>query len=87
MTKWWSAARLAVGGAALGVPLGIFLGGGLGGAYGYLHNDFGIGLDAALIGAAGVGLGGAVYGLALGHRDRPQSPFPVADRHNAPIAR
>ena len=85
MTYWWSAARLAVGGAALGVPLGIFLGGGLGGIYGYIYNDYGVGLDAALVGATAVSMAGAVYGITLGRRDQPRSPFSVPDRGNVTI--
>jgi hypothetical protein len=77
-------ALVCLGGALLGAMLGVFVGGLLWLAYGAFVGDFTGGLEWALLGGAGMGLAGAVYGCALeltaGPDDRPGEPRGVAVR-------
>jgi hypothetical protein len=61
---------LCLGGLVWGSLFGTFFGA-LGGiVYGLLAGDLGLGLDGAVLGCFALGAAGAVYGTALGLRDR-----------------
>lgn len=88
MRAFTSAIRLGTGGAALGVFLGIFLGGLGGTVYGFFVDNLEYGLNGALLGAAILGVIGAMLGMATVRQEMTEfTSFSSSDRTPATAAR